>query len=175
MHTDNKIKSLLAGITATKKTVYISLKYVRFQYLGDVMNYKDSRFLSLVLVAIIFILVYIKYKMYLPLGLLILFITVKCLEDCSIIKIDNSKKTKGACYGGLGFVGFLDAIGILDPPGHISASIYVATMCFMEFIDLCLDRKKPGELDNKKHSEALDKIQNTRSKKARIAKTHKKA
>ncbi len=49
----------------------------------------------------------------------------------------NSKKAKGVCYFGLGVVGLLDTIGTLNPIYHMSVSVYVATMCFIEFVDAC--------------------------------------
>jgi hypothetical protein len=82
---------------------------------------------------------YIYYGVFLiPFALLILFFISKLFKPLFPKRFD-SDLIKGLSYGGLGIVIILYILA-MNPADKMIQS-YVAAMCFIEFIDLCIGSK----------------------------------
>ena len=86
-------------------------------------------------------IIYVNFMIattYWPFLLIPLFLIMKIVEIRST-KNAGSRRSKGICYLGLGVIVLL---GIIQP-NDIGVSIYVATMCFIEFFDMVFDKREP--------------------------------
>lgn len=78
------------------------------------------------------------FLFYGPIFLVILFFVQKGVEYFNYRELGRyTKYTKGVCYFGLGFLIVLDFLAV----NKTDISMYVAAMCFIEGIDLCLEHK----------------------------------